>query len=827
MILSILPFLDNCILPSIEHRIRAIPRTIIGRTPLKALRIGYASLMSSSNLQQCRLFALSIGISSIGNTIHLDRFRPMFFPRHLADLYAGVLQSQQLFKRIKKENVQNALWGFPFAGLQRVSKLLQPEKKTSTMATHQARAFQTLLLHGKDCPPWLKERLSISLDDLATSRLDAIVEVFVLEATKDRTSSSARLAKTLLAKHKRPRSKQYYGLIGGQLLLILDNVVRFNDQVGKNKELVVHFLWLMIDLLDDDYILSVFFEHFAAPFRNPKAQSDLESIHQMVLQVKALLSLAPATVDRWRFCQLVLFRRFDVSHDTSTSMNDLFSLIVRLAASDTFLKKTVKEDSLQVLRNVFIFIAGDAPSRKIGSLNVLDVSVVAATQSLARCLSGNKIAFNIDSVDDTGIFDKVSMECHELTTLSLDNIADSFQTISELFFLEVVLPCYQMKEIDAENGTGKNLVDLPSRMLEYFLYLCLKDELNHNSRRPGAGRMRLAALIMIPVLCESCPMEAFLPNPTGNFRMLRLMKLVFGLLSTPWENSDCLPREVSILSSFEEMEELLQQSLVHIEAENLDFESPQGLGYSLAAVLLNLLSCLLELGAPRRHEEFEDDLQALTSSLMALAEPGFSVSSVDPIETAEITDAASHLLALIAVRRASGQTLEEARGPAMTIHAILDGAEKDLNSPDPPIRARGVASLRQLVASDENFLQKGSGITILPTDTVDGYSADQNDMDRMLALLLKALADAESFVFLASIHTLARIASFTWLFRRLVVAIMRGVVNFNRCDYSLSNDQRVKLTEVVITVLRRSPEARHNASMVLEVSTTQESFTLK
>ena len=177
---------------------------------------------------------------------------------------------------------------------------------------------------------------------------------------------------------------------------------------------------------------------------------------------------------------------------------------------------------------------------------------------------------------------------------------------------------------------------------------------------------------------------------------------------------------------------------------------------SVASLLLSILVSILELGARRRSQRDEDRFKSFVPLLTPLAElsvddrPDSSMSTI----YAELAEMASHAVALVASRNVvedldKEQPVNDVERPR-TIFEKLAQARQDLESKDPPIRARGVVQVRHLAmgcAADEE--NQNLGLSINETEPL---------LKELLSVSISALRDIESYVYLAAIHGIAAIA---------------------------------------------------------------------
>jgi hypothetical protein len=287
--------------------------------------------------------------------------------------------------------------------------------------------------------------------------------------------------------------------------------------------------------------------------------------------------------------------------------------------------------------------------------------------------------------------------------------------------------------------------------------------------------------------------------------------------------------------------------------------------FSISSLVLSLLVAMLELGTQRRSQREEEYLQSMIPILHSLAilEPEMQSNRQSDEHAiasarAEIAEMASHAMALIFSRAISSNNEIEpnnetaVQSPRDMMNERIQQAESDLGSNQPPIRARGVVTLRHIarayiasggdILSDDptsfgdedtvnlftskNITQNRKGPLIVELSP-DDEGKDSNSMhdtfrremlENLLRISIKALADSESYVFLAAIQTIVAIGDVcpADVIPKLGHAISVGRITLFRSTRSsqeessevitLTSAQRIKLTEALIfTIRRRGP----------------------
>ena len=321
--------------------------------------------------------------------------------------------------------------------------------------------------------------------------------------------------------------------------------------------------------------------------------------------------------------------------------------------------------------------------------------------------------------------------------------------------------------------------------------------------------LKMDATILLAVLCEECEPASLLgsgQDPTeSDTGVLPLLGVIID------SAAGCIVDDDTINAEDDESEEL----------------------FSTASIVLSLLIALLELGAEKRRESDETFFESLLPSLQTLSSGGASP---------ELAEMASHAMALIAARGAMAGE-EVVQKPKAVIkksrlELILDKlsqAETDLQSTQPPFRAKGVVLLRHIARSlvhegGTSIGEDPSRTELLPqqeeqaglvTEMKSGVPAKLSEKDelalisRTLArICLEALADSESYVYLASIQTLVAISDVcpTEIMPLMGSIVAKGVVtievihpdsNVTSGELSLTPEQRIKATEALIFMIRR------------------------
>ena len=310
-----------------------------------------------------------------------------------------------------------------------------------------------------------------------------------------------------------------------------------------------------------------------------------------------------------------------------------------------------------------------------------------------------------------------------------------------------------------------------------------------------------AATIVLALLCEQFQPSALLGGVESG--VLELLGLVIHAASN------------------------VMKSMSHSDAE----ESSEEI-LSLTEIILSLLIAMLELGSEKRAKADEEFFQSLQPSLSIISAGHAEHLSPDiSITVTQLAEMSSHASALIAARGVdSNDPGPDSADPDSTADICktqlerriekLSKAEEDLRSTQPPIRARGIVSIRHIARSLEPNSQERRAGRPLVVD-VDSELLSTREESSLLArtlakLCLDSLADDESYVYLAAIQSLVAIgdACPAEIMPLIGQAVSKGEICLDvlsdsvqiTVNVSLSPEQRVKATEALIFMIRRRGE---------------------
>ena len=874
--ISLLPHWDANVRPSLTNRLQSLPRSLRGRAPLWAMRYGaYQRVRPNQNSDcvkkkeediQTRRYELLSTATLVGNLVLLERFRPILLPRHLADIYAALLQAEHLYQTIKmhENNVDGPILMPASEKLQSALLQTNPSGFISAHPSQAARAFQDLLLHGKKGPLWLRKRVSSLLNHLVTTRLESVIEVFVFSTPDDMTASAQRLARALTLKTNKDGAGEhldYFVHLSNQVLTVLDRFIfpstdRNPSMQQKYEVATIYFLWMTIDQLPDSVVQTTLFTSLARSFecggseRSEKKEGGHPfPLHHTVRMIEKFLSTVPPGVNKARFCRLVLLRPLKnllSGVEAQGADTTILALLIRLSCAPAILQNEAKLDALRALRvttefistSNFLSVQGGTP---VEGIHVAVVSMFYALVPTKWDLAPTRFRFpSQDRSDDDSPFCAVFTYIDK-SEPDVDTVVADIQRCAEHIFQEIVLSLWVDRE-NTEKANASKLSSIPSLMLEFLLVVHLRSfgSEDADSARKSQQLLLLTAMVATPVLCEICPMDSLISCANGQLKLLSLMRTVFEGLSS-FHNDIYDPSTISTvttttsqrsLGTFSAAETIaskfFDESVEDISPPVMSNEPASAFATSLAMVLLNILACILELGAFKRSKEEEDEILDLTPSLEAVAGVDLTrrKAGIDSGEWAEIGEAASHVLSLIAVRKGGGESgggesqinIRFDDDHNMSVDDRLTSARRDMISAEAPFRARGIASIRQIICASKKELNEQENTQHI---TVVDESEDEEHvlrMEDMFLLLVEALADSESYVYLAAIHTLVLMSSSPPFFSVIMRGIATGSLVLSGQRKTLLLHQRVKLTEVSIMVLRRFPSVLHNhAAMVFDV----------
>ncbi len=849
----ILPQLDPNVLISLDNRIRHnIPKSLVGRIPCTSLAWG-ASQGVPANL------LLLETVTALSDLILLDRFRPMLLPRHIADIYAALLQWEQNCP-VDRQTTPPQL-----SSLHQVWGLQASARNTNTQfddATLQAKAYQTLLLQGTKTPAWLRQRVAPLLTELACTNLAAIVQVFVplqqqQQQDGDREVSSMasqRLGKTLATSSA--GNPHYTQQLGKQIRLLLE--VLFSTvgtpQVPARAMAILQTIWAVLYHWPIELLQKQLVEPWQRTLLRNNGTGN-HNIHKTIRQIGSLCaSVAPPATEPWRILQLLFQRPVGISQPSASIM----TLLVRLASIPNvhFVKSSMSEDARRILYwlsqataastspSTSIFPSGLAflASAWVDALapNIWDIAgysyhvLVPVDESMCQQESITDTKLTSLSLEAIGIQESIATEPTDLAS-----IIAGISKRADILFETCLEPC----TVDATNNAP--LQGLTSMVFQLLLKLYLSGS---HWISPTSVTVhwthQLVPIIFLPTLCEKCSPETLLFGPSSNTDALGLLHSIKLVLRCTQKRLTLDEHGTDI--SLEELTKKIEED-ASLEDDNDNIDDDQGamicyLGLlrigelsdhleqfganlmklqddkeqmdtllSIASIVLSLLIAVLELGSKLRSRKEEKELESFLSILASLAKfrsPCNSSVLADQGANAGISDMAGYAMALIASRKAqpTSDTVTSETSTSEKVQAVIQQAREDLDSTQPPIRARGMVSLGRLARGYLGILNPNEAKPkmILELDKATSLEDDLVDwtIREVLAMSMIALSDSESYVYLAAIQTIVAIGDLRpkHVLPQLAVALVTGELD---CGTLISNEQRIKLAEALMFIIRR------------------------
>jgi hypothetical protein len=718
VILGILPHLEPNVLLALPDRLRySLPKSLAGRLPRRLL------LQSNVVVElDSRVTELDAVARAIGNMISLDRFQPMLLPRHVADLYAALLQANHESPTTTR--------GLPWLFQSTVPTLLQ------------AKTFQTLLLFGTKGPLWLRQAVSIYLTDLAVQDLSAIVQVFVMP---DINSSAAgiRLAKTLQVSRRKGDDEEfhYFSSLLHQCFSFLSHL---ENQEASKVQSVVHTVWAILDII---------------PMDCWRKSLNFDATSPLVLsQFLNLFSSAPPLSDARRVIEWLW--------ESTGEEPSIWCLWWRLAAHSDVLHVPVVEKVKQLLR-------------------LLTVTWLEHTKK-DTMLRHHRLVFHLLQALAPTSWDESKYLHIDHQSILIENRQSTLADPSEMARL------VEKRTLVVIHTVLKSDDEEVRLLASHFFVLMLK--LYLSSEGLVKSSFRLVPLVALPLLCEQLSLEPLLTSNDKN-GIFEMMKCVFDCMVKHFKGEEEIGAD-SLLSFDEErlIKDMTRLGLgLSQSIQEPVFESSPETLLSVGSLLLGMLISILELGAQERSSADEEVLQSFIGPLETFARVTADSDDTSSSTKVEIGEMSSHAVALLASRK-----VLEPQQKSATALAFVDQVaqiEQDLKSSEPPIRARGVVTLRHSAGAVDN-------------------STDRTELSTLLKLTVSALADKESYVYLAAIYTLAAFAD---VVPRIVIPMMgRAVATGTLNDESLSEEQRIKVAEALIAVIRRKAAVDEYPPLLME-----------
>lgn len=917
--LGILPHLSSSwILAPIDQRVCHLPKSLAGRMPRQCLLLLLRNPISTttqdalesnkkkddnnnnnnSHHNRTTLATLQAAESlqrtadSLGQVLFLDRFRPMLLPRHVADVYAAVFQADEFRRQVQalQQRRRNQDGGSGEATATtttttdrtihslvtltaRHSTQLQQElsQQLDACPILQARAYQTLLVHGTKAPLWLRRRVSHCLNDLAIGRQQlssAIVVVFV-QADRDVSAASVRLARTLANEVNHNVTQQL--VLMRQVVRMMDDMMMTSEKgeeavletLGSsgwtpNQQATLCTIWaLLTELLPNPVLEQELLQsHFVNDATNKV--DGINELYPVIRRFGILLSNVPPFANIQHVLSLFLLQPVGDSAGLNERGTDLTLLGACLRMMTTvydseqgshisslqFSRSRKFQDAQWTLRllirAVVSFVSPIWESNESSPIRVEDVLVTAMIYTLAPTQSDwNHYAARSQAAGgslnplETLTSIGSSMRHSETGDCSTWLVRDIESRARALFAVVLDLDSGSTKE------KGRRRTSVPSKLfyLLVSLYVGQDNDCRKYVNLPEIFRgdqFHLVSLVALPLLCEDCPPEHLLDSDGTVRGILQLMKLVFASVAVRLHRSDHVNRVIdgattSFAAGFPVAGKILARRLRSsgdpINQHAFGF-SEGGCGEvitSVCSILLSLLVAMLELGAEKRSVDDEEMIRSLMKVLEDLADTTPAHMHDDPTYFAvpvEITQMASHALALVAARQTEknneGSPERDTLHPQEEFPSRIEGVERDLASTEPPIRARAVVTLRHLAC---HICDTGDGDQ--PTVWTDVKHQNPTEAFwRILRLTIDALADLESYVYLAAVQTLATMADAK---PQQTIPSLAGAVAFGKLQCAdgvekpVSDEQRIKLAEGLISIVRRKASIREFYSDLIQI----------
>jgi hypothetical protein len=299
-----------------------------------------------------------------------------------------------------------------------------------------------------------------------------------------------------------------------------------------------------------------------------------------------------------------------------------------------------------------------------------------------------------------------------------------------------------------------------------------------------ADSFRLVSMILLPLICEKCSPESLLlgdrKDATG---VLSMVKLVLMCAKSRLEDSSGKTNETvedtGIASELQRdhedskqcnciFQEILQDEVsMKVETSSApergaDHDESDDTLLSIASIVLSLLIAVLELGSTKRSSQEEEMLVSFQPILKPLAELNASPTSETNYVWSEagagMADMASYAMALIASRNAAEKVIDEQKAdesPGDKMTNMIAQAEQDLQSTQPPLRARGMVSLGRLARGYLGGIQEQEVAKplVMELDQSGTRTVQQDPAQFLIHEILRlstiALSDPESYVYLA------------------------------------------------------------------------------
>ena len=813
---------------------------------------------------------MTILATTIGRLLLLDRFRPMLLPRHLSDVYLSLLIAERLTWYLSKIPESHATTCMNNTGdLTSIRKLIDTEKileqwncerlhtlqksllfcpmtfLSSFISTPSslssppkmidyrdaALAYRNLLGGGASMvlttsndvsisiPAWLRLRLGQCLSKLAQDDLQSVVDVFVAYARgpggeRDEhanasmnddvmTGAAARLACALCAKptsmHNSSSSNRMHLAFIQQLctqfinFLVVQGEVymQSKDQTQSRSTVAMNLtLWATLVQLPIESLNSFFVARLMSGLNRREQVNAQEpnsyqlTAMQSMAAIVAWLSNVPSSLSlpSKEKIHSLLYKSYTNDNDL-TLLDQTLRLAASLSRTNLVIEVGDDTDLAQLAQKALTKMVGI-----IGSISSSSGKMAHFALELLKSVSANEeddAACDMSTLIE-GIECRVKCLLGAMVSLSESDDSCNIHELSSIMFGQALLLHYSNTS-DGDCGDQSIIRSSGAQDL-------LK----------SGGELKMTGSIVLGMMTEILPPTLLLGISKDDSKSDTSVLTILGLFMT---------------SAASRMEDNQVQSNENDLSDLL----------STVFIVVNLLIALLELGAEKRSLSDEDFFQSLLLPLEVFAS-GKVLDSESFKLIPELAEMASHAMALI-VARGDISLINDSRKQIVANRAMtvldatltkLSQAECDLQSSQPPLRARGVVTLRHLAHSlvNSNAVTRKALFTevepkVLSSSNIVSSIEERALITRTLAkICLNALADPESYVYLASIQTLVTISDVcpSEILPLIGTVIARGHINISvACvdgnltlvELSLTPEQRIKAIESLIFMIRR------------------------
>lgn len=740
--LGIVPWIEPNILCSVKERLSLLPRSLAGRFPKRVV----SALVESPFKADQSFSVVASTYGNLVNLVRLDRFQPMLLPRHVVDFYAASLQCQQWKGMLSgDEDSTGDLQVFASASV--ISLCIPP--------ILQARAYPTLLRAGTAAPRWLRQVVSKRLSYLSRTNLLTVLHVWI-PPNDENSAAARRLARGIVSREKEEESPDWTRLLC-QMRIVLNSLASSSETAPLKAKALWAILQELPEAVRDEWVEQELLQPILQPGESLTAS--LSPLALMLGHVPPLGVMGGKVI-------ALLFKPV-----SSLQGSSYFGLLARWACVPTIVQSSLKETVLVALSGVGQLLENSLVGSGVSWMDVWSLSLIL-------------LGIAPNQLDAKGHYFQYSADNEKFESTTRD-------TSLELLVEDIE---HRMKAI--VQALLKNDHVFCSRMFRFLLRLFLAAT---ESLPDILSEYRFIAMICLPVLCEECDISTLLGSSAENNNgLFPLMQIAFSSLAM-----QCAPGTSPAFNVEGFCDDDLERSTAYL-ASLCSLSAPMSLFPSsspvvsgaketltvVGTILVSMLVTILEVGSTRRSAEDEKQLQSLRQLLTPLSEIPSSDSAIQ--QSAELAEMSSHAVALLAARTVA----DKHAGEPHTTDQLLHLAERDLGSPEPAIRARGVVHLRHLTLADH---------------------VPKESREQLLYLTVCALQDIESYVYLAAIHTLVAIteentcAVFPLLGRALVLGTM------DTPEVALSAEQRIKVAEALVFAIRRKPAILEIYSYLVEM----------